>query len=288
MNTFLHILIFGVIALLYTHFTIQNATSDEINIYEVDNESNHRIQTICDSKQALVFLRDLDRIDDDFCIETDTTGSAMIDIRDAKSLFAQTKEPICSIQNFVSVNSSNHKLVAPPASIFAGYNILCGSKDAKTPTLTHNYYRKFIHVQDGEIELHISPFSNSAGYYIEPDYANYTFSAPIEMPEGQSCVVPSGYLISIPPNCFYTVRFICDYNYCVDYSYHSLVSLVSNLHHIGIFYMQQQKIQYIPDWVKPARTTSKALVPLDPPIENEVADASEEREKEEEEIIQLD
>lgn len=263
MNTFFHILTFGIIALLYTHFTIQNTAPDDISIFEASNESNERIQKICDNKHVLIFLRELETNKDDFCITTDADEPTTLHINDAKRVFEKSETPLLSTQNFVNLSTTNHKIISPPGSYFAGHNVMCGSKDAKTETLTHNYHRKFIEVVEGEIELRIVPFSKMANYQIDNNYMKYSFSSPSVLNQGELCIIPSGYLVNIPPNCFYNIRFICSYNYCVDYSYHSVVSLVSNLHHIAIYYMQQHNIQYVPDGIKTVDNTSKQLIPVE-------------------------
>ena len=56
------VLIFCLVLFLYLHVYFQLKTSDDLEIYEIDNPSKDKLEEICDLRQPVLFRFQNDRI----------------------------------------------------------------------------------------------------------------------------------------------------------------------------------------------------------------------------------
>lgn len=249
MNYIIHIFLFIIIFLFYIHFYNQNTYSNSLQIYELDYNNNYDLQKICDLKQPTIFKYNLNSITNfDINILFDNSNS-IVPIKQISEFLIENNT--ISTQNFVNIEDDSYIDIEPPSSFFVGHNILCGSKNTHTKSLIHNYHRKFIYVDSGKIEINIIPFNSSPNNKIINNYEHYEFFVKQDLSDiGEKCVINKNHIINIPPNCLYSIKFIEDYNICVDYSFHSIVSYISNIHKQLLYLIQQNNIQNTPNNIK--------------------------------------
>ena len=74
MTTFLSIIIFIIVLIVYTHVTNEYKTSEDLEIYEMDYKNNVQLQEICNLKQPVLF--NMNEIEPTFFKESDILGES--------------------------------------------------------------------------------------------------------------------------------------------------------------------------------------------------------------------
>lgn len=253
MNYILHFFLFVIIFVLYINFYRQNSHCDISQIYELEYVNNHSLQTNCELNQPAVFEFYMDPIEEtnNTIIIQNTTNNDSVALQDLPTYLKSQTIPVFSTQNFISSINESYIDIQPPTSFFAGHNIICGSQNATTKSYIHNYYRKFLYISEGSIEITFATYNKTPKNKIKSDFVNYEFCIEQDISDiGESCIVEKGHVVYIPANCVYSMKFLQDSNICVDYSFHSFVSGISNAHKQAIYWMQQYNVYETPNELK--------------------------------------
>lgn len=269
-SSIIHFFLFLAVLIIYIHFYNQNLYPENLDIYELEFINNHSLQKTCDLKKPFIF----DYPGEPFVSEESIvfTSSSNGNMNDASNASANISVPYSQLDSFLSStnNSSssnyvdfNHSFAnsfLPPSSVFAGYNVLCGSDGVCTKTFLHNYYRKFIYVETGSVEIYFLSHKQSISPKIISDFVKYEFSSNTDIISlaTEKCTLQTGNIIYIPSNCLYCIVYKDKSNICIDMSYHSMVSFISNIHKIGLYYIQQSNILQTPTNIKKYEVSTKA------------------------------
>ena len=282
MTTFLSIIIFIIVLIVYMHVMDEYKTSEDLEIYEMDYKNNAQLQEICNLKQPVLF--NMNEIEPKFFKEFDILGESKTPVivkdkadidnanfiklpyESAKTLMkTDTSSRFYSEKNNKLANESSYdftnldKHLKPELIIQSKRDVLFGSKGVHTVMRYHTEHRKFLVVRKGRINVKMTPWKSNKLLHVTKDYVNYDFRSKIDVWEPQSKYVPDfeqlkflefdveeGYILNIPPFWFYSIKYSND-DLCEIYelTYNTPMNITSNLHLWSLYYIQHQNLKRI-------------------------------------------
>jgi hypothetical protein len=273
-SSIIHFFLFLAVFIIYIHFHNQNSYPDNLDIYELEFINNHTLQKTCDLKKPFLF----EYVGEPFLSQDSVlfTGSntdadnVSVPFSQLSSFLSSTNNS--SSSNYIETDNLLYNSFSPPSSTFAGYNVLCGSQDVCSKVFTHNYYRKFIYVETGSVEIYFLSHQQSISPKIISDYVNFEFSSDSNILSlaSEKCTVQAGNIVYIPSNCLYCIVYKDKSNICIDMSYHSIISFLSNIHKIGLYYIQQSNILQTPSNIKKYEPSAPAVLEPDSPVDETI------------------
>ena len=204
------ILIFSLVLFLYLHVYFQLKTSDDLEIYEIDNPSKDKLEEICDLRQPVLFHFQNDRIFES-CQRAsilDTYGAFDIKIRNVKQSAADNENnlyvPLAfsnalkvikddAEQKYLVENNSdfleetgilksfryNDVFLRPYMVAQCAYDFVFASAQTRTPFKYELNYRNYLLVTEGEIKIKLSQPKSTKYLYQQKDYENLEFRSPL-------------------------------------------------------------------------------------------------------------
>jgi len=202
--------IFCIILFLYLHIQFHLKTSDELEIYEIDQVSKEKLEEICDLRQPVLLDGDEDlqkmidatnkakllntypifevKIIDTQHQNNDDDISLPLHLQMAEKLFKEdTAGRYFSESNVDFLNdtgvvknlSYNDSFLRPPLVSNRYYDVVIGSSGVETPFRYDLNYRNYYFVTQGTVNVKLSP--PKSGRYLYPimDYENFEFRSPI-------------------------------------------------------------------------------------------------------------
>jgi hypothetical protein len=202
--------VFCIILFFYLHIQFHLKTSDDLEIYEVDQASKDKIEEICDLRQPLL----IDCDDDAYKIINTTNKQFLLDnypvfdvkIRNKTDVASETD--ICvpvplhvAVKLFNEDNNAsyfsegnidflqetgaiknmsyNDGFLRPYLVSNCYYDVLFGSTNVETPFRYDLNYRNYYMVTQGIIKIKLSPPKSSKYLYPMNDYENFEFKSQI-------------------------------------------------------------------------------------------------------------
>lgn len=211
MKVIFTIFIFLIVLFIYLHIYFHLKTSDELEVYEIDNASKDKLEEICDLRQPVLFDMNNESFDK---LMRYTTMSSLLEsypafemkLRNAKDtnydteihiplhtpsllkLFDEDKDS----QYFTENNGDflketgvlkhfqhNDSFFRPYMVSNCLYDIISGSTNTTTPFRYELNYRNYFMVTQGSVSVKLTPPIYSK--YLQPiyDYENFEFRSPI-------------------------------------------------------------------------------------------------------------
>lgn len=207
MNIF-SLFIFGIVLLLYLHIFYQLKTSNDKEIYDVQDVTKEKLEEICDLRQPALFNYSNNRVVDKTReVFSDVEGKyknlAMnihnSNIRDennmveltfenSKKLFKDDKkgnyttydnEYFLQKTKLQEVIENTDTYLKPALSSYSTYDICLGSDDASDPLKYEVNYRNFISVIAGSVKIKLFSPNKAGNLYENKDYHKFKFTSPI-------------------------------------------------------------------------------------------------------------
>jgi hypothetical protein len=209
MNIIYIVLVFCVVLFLYLHVFFHLKTSDDLEIYEIDNPSKEKLEEICDIRQPILFEYANERILE-ICQKNtilDSYGAFDVKIRNVKDTPKEETGlyiPIAYTNALTIVNEDTDKkylvennmefleetsiikifkyndtFLRPYMVASCNYDFVMAGSGVQTPFKYELNYRNYILVTEGEIKLKLAPPKSSKYLYQEKDYENFEFISPI-------------------------------------------------------------------------------------------------------------
>jgi len=209
-------LIFCIVLFMYLHIMFHLKTSDDLEIYEIDETSKEKIEEIFDLRQPVLFYFHNQQIIqasnkttisshfgssdikirnmNDHCdiegenADTDSDLHVPLSINVANKLFHEDKNASYFSENnrefledsgIKKTFKMNDAYLRPAMMSNCYYDVLFGSKNVFTPFRYNINYRNFFLVTQGSIQIKISPPYNKKHLYVNYDYENFEFRSPI-------------------------------------------------------------------------------------------------------------
>jgi len=204
-------IIFCIILFLYIHIQFHLKTSNDLEIYEIDQASKNTMEEICDLRQPVLF----DCTDEETKILTMTSKAYLTDnypifevkirecnqiendnselyiplalhvanklfVEDKKSTyFTESNADFLAETGTLKTMSYNDIFLRPNMVSNCNYDILMGSTNAKTPFKYELNYRNYFTVTQGSIVVKLSPPISSKYLYPIHDYENLEFRSQV-------------------------------------------------------------------------------------------------------------
>ncbi len=206
------IIVFCVVLFLYLHIQFHLKTSNDLEIYEIEEASKEKKEEICDLRQPALFnfpeeddghkiiqttnkqyLEDNYpafevKIRDTFESQSDTEVAIPLPLHVATKLFAEDKKATYFSEgnsDFLSETaviksfSYNDEYLRPNLVSNCYYDILMSSDNLETPLRYDLNYRNYYMVTQGTITVKLTPPKSEK--YLHPinDYENFEFRSPV-------------------------------------------------------------------------------------------------------------
>lgn len=209
MNIIYIVLVFCVVLFFYLHVFFHLKTSDDLEVYEIDNPSKEKLEEICDLRQPILFEYSNERILDT-CKRTnilDNYGAFDVKLRNIKDTpkeetglhipiaysnalkivndDTEEKYLVENNMDFLEETSMiksfkyNDNFLRPYMISSSNYDFLIATEGLKTPFKYELNYRNYILVCEGDIKIKLAPPKSSKYLYQEKDYENFEFTSPI-------------------------------------------------------------------------------------------------------------
>jgi len=184
------------------------------------------------------------------------SGYKLIESDTNSRYISENNNEFLEITGLEYVFSSMDSFLKPPLCLYSKYDILFGSKQATTPLRYHTNACCFITPTAGKIRVKMTPWKSSRYLHPVKDYVQYEFRStvnvwnPSEIHRNEmdkirflDFEVQKGYILSIPPYWWYSIRFSTDTETCVcAFTYDTIVNAIAHSYDWGMFYAQKNGI----------------------------------------------
>jgi len=208
MKIIISLLIFCLALFIYLHIQFHLKTSEDLEIYEIEQPSKDKLEEICDLRQPILFDFDCQKI-------TQTTnktyisnnyGAFEIKIRNIKENDANTELyvpfPINSAIKLFNEDTNsiyfsennkefleetgviknlkyNDEFLRPYMVSNCNYDIMMGSNKTITPFKYEINYRNYFVLTEGTAQIKLAPPHSTKYLYPIYDYENFEFKSPV-------------------------------------------------------------------------------------------------------------
>ena len=200
--------IFCLVLFIYLHIQFHLKTSNDLEMYEVDQPAKDRLEEICDIRQPVLFDFDCEKIMDTsnktyiannyhaFEVkirnvkETDPNAELYIPlpIHAAVKLFDEDKNTAYVSENnkdfleetgVIKSLKYNDEFLRPYMVSNCNYDVLMGSNGTCTPFRYEINYRNFFLLTEGSAQIKMAPPHSTKYLYPIYDYENFEFKSPV-------------------------------------------------------------------------------------------------------------
>ena len=211
MQSVFAVLIFCVILFLYLHIYFHMKTSNDLEVYEIDQPSKDKLEEVCDLRQPVLFDYANERLMEsctlpairsaygafdvrlrnvkDTADETDATESYVpLTLHAVAESFRSDKESRYISENngdfleetgLIKTFKYNDAFLRPPMVSKCMYDVVCASPGTETPLRYELNYRNYYLVTQGTIKIRLIAPHASKYLYPVTDYDNFEFRSPV-------------------------------------------------------------------------------------------------------------
>ena len=208
MNIIFGILIFCVVLFIYLHIFFQLKTSNDLEIFEIEQPSKENLEEICDLRQPVTFEFNNERLNDTCSLRSIHVNYGAFDIKvrnlknaddesemyipltlnagiqlfhndTEKKYISEKNQDFLEETGLVKSFRYNDAFLRPYMVSKCEYDILTASNDIRTPFKYDVNYRNFYLVTQGVVKVIMAPPKSSKYLYPNNDYENFEFSSPI-------------------------------------------------------------------------------------------------------------
>jgi hypothetical protein len=209
LKLFIGFFIFCIVLFIYLHVQFHLKTSNDLEVYEIDQASKDKLEEICDLRQPIIF----DFNNDDKILKTSSKNYILdnyhafeVKIRNSKihddnseiymplplhaasKLFIEDKDSTYYSENnmdflqetgVIKNMQYNDEFIRPAMVSNCNYDILMGSDNTITPFRYEINYRNYFLVTQGSIQVKLAPPKSSKYLFAINDYENFEFRSPV-------------------------------------------------------------------------------------------------------------
>jgi hypothetical protein len=201
--------IFCLVLFIYLHVQFHLKTSEDLEMYEVDQPSKDKLEEICDIRQPVLFDFDCQKIVESsnksyiannynaFEVkirnvkETDPNSELYIPLplHAANKLFNEDTNATYFSENnsefleetgVIKSLKYNDEFLRPYMVSNCNYDIMMGSTDTCTPFRYEINYRNFYLLTEGSAQIKLAPPHSIKYLYPNYDYKNFEFRSPVD------------------------------------------------------------------------------------------------------------
>ena len=207
MKNIVAFLVFCLILFFYLHIFYHIKTSDDLEIYEIDEPSKEKLEEICDLRQPVIFKLDNDYLLDNCSFDSMHSSHSAFDVK-VRNVNDDNKEELyipltleATKKLFDSDNDSvyfteknsdfleetglvkhykyHDEFFRPYLVSNCNYDMMSGSSETTTPLRYNLNYRNYYIATQGEVTIKLTPPSNKKYLYPIKDYDNFEFRSAI-------------------------------------------------------------------------------------------------------------
>jgi hypothetical protein len=269
--------IFCLVLFIYLHTQFHLKTSDDLEMYELEETSKDKLEEICDLRQPVLFdyLNNsiLDNTNKSILEETYPAFELKIrNINDkdplymplplhaANKLFAEDKQATyISERNDEFLNETgvdkhfryNDAFLRPHMVSNCNYDILTGSTGAWTPFKHELNYRNYFMVTQGSVKVKLAPPKSAKYLRMINDYDNFEFRSPVnpwisdkdnKVKYLEFTLLP-GKTLFVPAYWHYSIQFAENASVSCLF-YRTYMNNVAILHHLALYALQLHNVKY--------------------------------------------
>jgi hypothetical protein len=202
--------IFCLVLFLYLHIQFHLKTSNDLEIFEIDDPSKDKLEEVCDLRQPLLFNYVNDQImntsnlqymmdnyhafdmkirnihdnnnNTDLYVPLPLHSSIKLFNEDKQSMyFSENNRDFLEETGIIKQFTYNDDFLRPYMVSNCNYDVLCGSKGTVTPFRYKVNYRNYFMVTQGSIQIKLAPPHSVKYLYPDYDYENFEFKSPINV-----------------------------------------------------------------------------------------------------------
>ena len=210
LKIFIGMFIFCLVLFFYTHIQFHLKTSDDLEIYEIDQPSKDKMEDICDYRQPVLFdceddgNKIIENTNKDVllenypvfeikireCNEPDKNSELYVPLQlhvanklfneDVQSrFFSECNGDFLTETGAIKNMNYYDGFLRPYLVSNCDYDIMMGSSGAETPLRYEINYRNYFIVTKGSVKIKLTPPKSSKYLYAINDYENLEFRSPI-------------------------------------------------------------------------------------------------------------
>jgi hypothetical protein len=210
MRRIVSLFIFCIVLFVYLHVVYQLKTSNDLEIYELDDVSKEQLEEICDIRQPVVLSfyssEVMNSIQKSFMVTNyptfdvqlrDNSREKEVDkeelyiplpIHKTSELFQNDKEKkyfsekntdFLEETGIVKIMKYNDEYLRPCMLMNSKYDMIFSSDGCETPFRYEVNYRNFFMVTEGRVRIKLAPPSSTKYLHRKYDYENFEFRSPI-------------------------------------------------------------------------------------------------------------
>ncbi len=210
MKAILSLLIFCLVLFVYLHVYFHLKTSDDLEVYEIEQPSKDKLEEVCDIRQPVIFEYPIERMLESCTRDatSQTYGAFDVKIRDVSRDLADDEEiyiPLSLSSSIAALKEDtdskylvennrdfleetalikafkyNDAFIRPYMVSSCMYDIMMGSNGVRTPFRYHVEYRNYYLVTEGSVTIKMAPPKSTRYLYSATDYENFEFRSPID------------------------------------------------------------------------------------------------------------
>jgi hypothetical protein len=208
MQQFFAILIFCIVLFLYLHIYFQLKTSNDLEVYEIEQPSKEKLEEICDLRQPVIFdyqndslletcklsqivehygafdvkLRNVKEADDNTDLHIPITLKAALSILNGDKYAKYVSEKngdFLEETGIIKNYKYNDAFLRPPMVSNCFYDFITASQNTETLLQYSVNYRNFYLVTHGVVKIKLIPPKSARYLYPIEDYENFEFRSPL-------------------------------------------------------------------------------------------------------------
>jgi Cupin-like domain len=275
------IFVFCLVLFIYLHVYYHLKTSNDLEIYEIDQVNKLRMEDIFDLRQPVLLDNDEDltkivqttnktylselypafelkirnkNSSDYVVLPFHETLKLFEDDKDAK-YFSENNTDFLNETGAIKNLKYNDSFYRPSLVSNCNYDILLGSENTVTPFRYDLNYRNFYLVTQGSIKIKLTPPKSSKYLYPIYDYENFEFRSPINPWDVEKkyyadfdkikCLeitLEPGKLLYIPAYWWYSIKFGPNTS-VTNLAYRTYMNNIAITPYIGMYMLQNQNIK---------------------------------------------
>jgi hypothetical protein len=208
MKILIGLFIFCLVLFIYLHIQFHLKTSEDLEMYEIEQPSKDKLEEICDLRQPVIFDFDCEKIMDSTNktyisnnyhvfevkirnVKDDDANSELyipLPIHSAVKLFDEDKNSTYLSENntdfleetgVIKSLKYNDEFLRPYMVSNCNYDIMMGSDKTCSPFRYEINYRNFLLLTEGSAQIKLAPPQSTKYLYPIYDYENFEFKSPV-------------------------------------------------------------------------------------------------------------
>lgn len=231
MDTFLFVVIFTIILIIYLHIMDELKKSSDLEIYEIDYKNNDKLQEISSLKQPFIFtlnnvylenenettielkVKDVEKKHNEYVSLSFSALAKLMDT-DKKSRYYTENNNEYAYEKYSELFNKLNYYLRPNFTVNSEYDYLSGSLGTHTPSRYHTYSRCFIYAESGSVHIRMVPWKYEREMKIIIDNTETEYYSNIDLWEEEHSNIKyidfylnKGSYLYIPAFWFYSIKY---------------------------------------------------------------------------------